>query len=106
MDEAIEIAEELRPPNGAANPIKPPYELYGEILLELDRPDEALEKFETSLRRMPKRARSLLGAARAAAKSGDRFTAQEHYGTLLAVWHDHPDLPGFMEAKAFLREDE
>ena len=106
MDEAIEIAEERRPPNGAANPIKPPYELYGEILLELDRPDEALEKFETSLRRMPKRARSLLGAARAAARSGDRFTAQEHYGTLLAVWHDHPDLPGFMEAKAFLREDE
>ena len=105
MHEATEIAEGLRPPNGAASPIKPPYELYGETLLELDRPAEALDKFETSLRRMPKRARSLLGAARAAAKSGDRLTAREHYGTLMASWHDHPDLPGFVEAKRFVEDE-
>ena len=104
MDEAIEIAEGLRPPNGAASPIKPPYELYGEMLLEFDRPAEALDKFKTSLRRMPKRARSLLGAARAAAKSGDRLTAREHYSTLLAIWHDHPDLPGFVEAKRYVED--
>ena len=48
MDEATEIAEGLWRPAGAANPIKPPYELYGEILLELDRPAEALDRFETS----------------------------------------------------------
>ena len=44
MDEAIEIAEGLRPPSGAASPIKPPYELYGEILLELDRPARSAGK--------------------------------------------------------------
>ena len=104
MDEAIEIAEGLRPPNGAASPTKPPFELYGEMLLELDRPAEALDKFERSLRRMPKRARSLLGAARAAAQSGDRLTAREHHGTLMAIWHDHPDLPGFVEAKRFVED--
>ena len=106
MDEAIEIAEGQRPPNGAANPIKPPYELYGEILLELDRPAQALEKFETSLLRMPKRARSLLGAARAAAKNGDRLMTRERYRTLMAIWHDHSDLPGFREAKRFVGESE
>ena len=106
MDEAIEIAEGLRPPSGAASPIKPPYELYGEILLELDRPAEALEKFETSLLRMPNRARSLLGAARAAAKSGDRRTAQERHRTLMAIWQDHSDVPGFREAERFLAEPE
>ena len=33
----------MRPPNGAANPVKPPYELYGELLLELGHPDAAAE---------------------------------------------------------------
>ena len=106
MDEAVEIAEGLRPPNGAANPIKPPYELYGDILLALERPADALDKFETSLLRMPKRARSLLGAARAAAKSGDRLTARERYRTLMAIWHDHADLLGFREAQRFVEESE
>ena len=33
MDEALEIVATQRLPNGAASPIKPPYELYGELLL-------------------------------------------------------------------------
>ena len=106
MDEAIEIAEGLRPPSGAASPIKPPYELYGEILLELDRPADALEKFDTSLLRMPNRARSLLGAARAASKSGDRRTAQERHRTLMTIWQDHSDVPGFREAERVVAESE
>jgi tetratricopeptide (TPR) repeat protein len=104
MDEAVAIAQGLRPPNGAASPIKPPYELYGEMLLELDRPEEALAKFQTSLRRMPKRARSVLGAARAADQSGDRVVAGEHYATLLDIWRDHPDVPGFAEAQRFVED--
>ena len=104
MDEAVEIAKSQRPPNGAASPIKPPYELYGEMLLELGSPEEALEKFETSLRRMSKRARSLLGAARAASRSGDRQTARAHYETLMTVWRDHQDMPGFVEAKRFVAD--
>ena len=70
------------------------------------RPADALDKFETSLLRMPKRTRSLLGAARAAAKSGDRPAAREHYRTLMAIWHDHADLPGFREAQRFVEESE
>ncbi len=102
MDEAIAIVETLRPPNGAASPIKPPYELYGEILLQLGRPDDALEKFETSLLRMPNRMRSLLGAARAAAASGDRVTARERYATLADFWIGADDDPGFAEAREFI----
>ena len=104
MDEAIEIAEGQRPPNGPASPIKPPYQLYEEILLELNRPADALERFETSLLRMPKRARSLLGAARAATKSGDRLTAREHYAALTAIWRDYRHLPGFIEAQRFVED--
>ena len=102
MNETIAIVETLRPPNGAASPVKPPYELYGEILLQLDRPDEALEKFETSLLRMPNRMRSLLGAARAAAAIGDRATARERYATLADFWIGAADNPGYAEAREFI----
>ena len=104
MDEAVEIVEGMRLPNGAANPVKPPYELYGEILLELDRPAEAVTRFETSLQRMQGRARSLLGLARAAARSGDRATAAEQYAKLLSNWQGHDDLPGYREASRFVRQ--
>ena len=104
MDEAVAIVETLRLPNGAASPVKPPYELYGEILLQLGRPEEALEKFETSLLRMPNRMRSLLGAARAAAAVGDRVAAREHYATLADFWVGAADEPGYAEARQFLAE--
>ncbi len=104
MDEALEIVDGMRLPNGAANPVKPPYELYGEILLALDRPAEAATRFETSLVRMPGRARSLLGLARAAARSGDRATAAEQYATLLSNWQGRDDLPGYQEASRFVRQ--
>ena len=104
MDEVMEIVAGMRLPNGAANPVKPPYELYGEILLALDRPAEAVARFETSLVRMPGRARSLLGLARAAAQSGDRATAAEQYRTLLSNWQGRDDLPGYQEAGRFVRQ--
>ena len=104
MEEALEIVDGMRLPNGAANPVKPPYELFGEILLELDRPAEAVTRFETSLQRMPGRARSLLGLARAAARSGDHATAAEQYTKLLSNWEGRDDLPGYQEASRFVRQ--
>lgn len=102
MDEAIELVETLRLPNGAANPVKPPYELYGEILLQLNRPADALEKFESSLLRMPNRMRSRLGAARAAAKTGSRDIAYVHYAALTEFWVGDKEDPTFQEARDFV----
>ena len=94
----------MRLPNGAATPVKPPNELYGEILLELDRPAEAMEKFETSLQRMSGRSRSLLGLARAASRSGDRATAAAQYEKLRSNWSGREQLPGYQEASRFLQQ--
>ena len=105
MDEAIAVAETMRPPNGAANPVKPPYELYGELLLDLDQPDAAAEKFEHSLLRMPGRTRSLLGAARAAAASGDVDTAYARYAALRDNWRGEANHPVIAEARAFTATD-
>ena len=69
MDQAVETVEALAPPRGAASPIKPVHELYGEILAGFGAREDAAAMFETSLMRMPNRPRSLLGLARARVES-------------------------------------
>ncbi|MBT8487394.1 MAG: hypothetical protein KJO65_01075 [Gemmatimonadetes bacterium] len=104
MDEAVEMVEAMAPPRGSASPIKPVYELYGELLLELDRPAAAAQTFETSLVRMPRRPRSVLGLARARAITGDEEGAAEAYGELIEIWEGRDSLEGVKEARQFLAE--
>ena len=86
LSEGVDIAESMRPPNGAPNPLKPPHELYGEALLTAGRPEEALAVFERSLERMPNRPLSLRGLARAHAALGNAEEARETYAQLEAGW--------------------
>lgn len=104
MKDAAAIELTLDRPSGPPQPIKPATELYGEILLELDRPKEAAAQFEQSLQRIPKRTPSLFGLARAAAKSGDRVTAQRSYTELVRIWAAAgPGFTPLAEAQRFLK---
>jgi len=76
----------MRPPNGAADPIKPSHELLGEVLLRANKPAEAAAAFETTLRRMPNRARSLHGAALAYAAAGNPDQSAARWTTLKSFW--------------------
>lgn len=67
--------------------LKPSHELFGEMLLEIDRPKEAQVEFRRALTLAPKRARSLLGLGRAAVAAGDKAGASEAYSTLRAIWY-------------------
>jgi tetratricopeptide (TPR) repeat protein len=71
---------------GPPVPVKPVNEQVGEMLMDLRRPKEAIEAFELSLKRNPKRALSLLGLARAATAAKDAATAQRAYGELREIW--------------------
>jgi tetratricopeptide (TPR) repeat protein len=102
LREAVRLEETMRPPNGAANPVKPSHELLGEVLLETGNPSEAAKAFEASLLRMPNRSRSLLGSARAHAAAGDRATATERFQKLLEIWGGHAELAGYQEAERYL----
>src|SRR5207247_11469133 len=55
----------LDAPSGPAEPIKPSFELYGELLVKLHRPAEAAAQFQHALQRMPNRRASLVGLERA-----------------------------------------
>ncbi len=101
LDNAIALKETQRPPNGAADPLKPIHELTGEVLLALGQPKDAAERFEQSLLRMPNRPLSLIGAARAYAAMNETEMAGEKYQAYLAV-RDDDALPGVEEAKQFL----
>ena len=104
MDEAVATVEAMAPPRGSANPVKPVHELYGEILLDLGKPEDAIAMFETSLQRMPNRPRSLLGLARAHAASGNGMLAAEAYGKVAALWEGRDGISGLDEARGFLEE--
>ena len=107
LREALASQEYLPPPNELPDPIKPPNELLGEVLLELTRPEEAAEQFRIALNRRAGRAASLLGLARADAAMGDRAAARESYQRLLDQWHEaDEDIPGLKEARAYVEKRE
>ena len=104
MAEAASAVEAMAPPRGAANPIKPVHELFGEMLLELGMADQAVEQFETSLLRMPMRPRSLLGLARARVALGQEAEAALSYGKVVEIWRGREGISGLTEARSFLSE--
>ena len=90
LQDAAKLEESMRPPNGAADPIKPSHELLGEVLLRAGRPADAAKAFDTTLLRMPNRARALHGAALAYAAAGDRTRSAERWATLRSFWKGKP----------------
>ena len=109
-DEALQFAKEaaetektLAAPSGPPEPIKPAFELYGELLLEAGRAKEAMQAFEQSLLRTPKRTPSVLGLARAAAAAGDQATARARYQELTTMPGAAPASPAMQEAQKALK---
>jgi tetratricopeptide (TPR) repeat protein len=83
--------------------IIPARELLGEMLLEMKRPAEALQAFESSEKHDPNRFRGLYGAGRAAALAGDQTKAKSYYEKLIVlVQNVDAERPELKEAKAFL----
>jgi tetratricopeptide (TPR) repeat protein len=96
MTNAVEIEDSIEALSQPPYPIVPAHELYGTILLELNRPAEAAKHFAEALRRTPGRPMAVYGIARAAEALGDRSTALARYTQFLELWkhadHDRPEL--------------
>lgn len=74
-------------------------ELLGDILMVHNQPAEALIAYETTLRREPNRARTILGAARAAKAAGRNDVAKQYYQTLVKLMDPQSARPELREAK-------
>ena len=104
MKKATALEEQMSPPSGPPSLIKPTHELFGEILLRAGKPAEAAEQFKIALLRQPNRARSLLGAARAAAQSGNQAAASAAYTAFLEQWNQADEgLAELREAREYLK---
>ena len=102
---AAERADGQPVPYGPPSTYRTPRELEGELLLAMDRPEEALAAFRQALLRTPRRPRSLLGLARAARGSGRLDRAAAAYAQAEAIWEGAEDgWPGLAEARRFLDE--
>src|SRR5450432_997419 len=85
--------------------IVPARELFGEMLLELKQPAQAMVEFEATLRTAPNRFNALSGAARAAKLSGDNEKAKTYYARLLSICaHADGDRPELQDARSLLAQ--
>lgn len=91
LGEATVLEEDMPFQFGPPAVVKPSHELLGEVLLELERFDEAVVAFEEALARAAGRTASLMGLAHAAAGAGDDVKAEEARAALHAIWHHADD---------------
>jgi hypothetical protein len=93
MKSAAELEDGTEKSAVTPGPLAPARELLGEMLLEANKPAQALEQFEATLTKEPRRFRALYGAAHAAQLSGNPETSQRYFRELLKVCV-HADKPG------------
>jgi hypothetical protein len=97
----LESSMDKHPVTPAA--VVPARELLGDVLLEMNKPAEALKEFELTLVAEPNRFRSLYGAGRAAERSGEAAKARTFYTSVVTLCGNaDTDRPELREAKAFL----
>jgi hypothetical protein len=101
---AAAVALEASTPKHAVTPAAtlPAQELLGDLLLAQARPAEALAAYRGALARYPFRLNAMLGAARAAAASGDLGAARA-YATQLEILAGKGDRAGLAAEIAALR---
>jgi tetratricopeptide (TPR) repeat protein len=105
-DEAVRLmrhAADRQDAQGKDETDIPAREMLANMLLELNRPQEALAEYEQSMKVDPNRFNGLYGAARAAELAGKPATANSYYATLLKnCANAHSDRPELARARTVL----
>jgi hypothetical protein len=104
MEMAANMEDETEKSAVTPGPLAPARELLGEMLLEMNEPARALTQFEATLKKEPRRFRSLYGAAHAAQLSASGELSRRYFGELLTVCahSDGPGRPEITEARESL----
>lgn len=105
MNEAQELDATTRKNPVTPGHVLPAAELYGDMLLALNRYDEALLAYEATLRRSPGRLNSLYGAGRSAELGGDNQKAADYYRTLIEMTtQTDTELEALRHARSFMAQ--
>jgi tetratricopeptide (TPR) repeat protein len=106
LKEAVAIEDSIDDLSQPPYPVIPATELAGNLLLDFNRPAEAVPYFQKTLERTPNRPKAIFGLARAAQSMGDNATAIERYREFLTIWNDADrDRAEVSTAKEFLTEN-
>jgi hypothetical protein len=86
IQKAVQLEEKAYYDPGPPVVLKPSHEIYGEILLTMNKSSEALEQFDLALQRAPNRSLSLLGKYRALKDLGETQKAAQIRKLLMENW--------------------
>jgi tetratricopeptide (TPR) repeat protein len=107
-DEAIRLLRAAADQEDAEGPEQtsiPAREMLADLLLEINRPQEAMKEYQVSLAANPNRFNGLYGAARAAEKIGKTDDAAKYYAELVTVCAGSgSDRPELTRAKQLLAQ--
>jgi tetratricopeptide (TPR) repeat protein len=107
MNDAIRIEDSIDALSQPPCPPIPVHELYGTILLEMNRPAQAYKQFAAALKRTPGRPKAIYGLAQSAEALRDNATAAREYTKFLQVWRNaDQNLPETATAKRFLASNQ
>jgi hypothetical protein len=107
MKEAVELEAATDKHPVTPGPVVPARELHADLLMELDRPSDALAEYEASLAVAPNRLYPLSGAVRAADAAGQRDKARALYATIEKVTaKGDGSRPELMKLRALLKAKE
>jgi len=103
MKEAVAIEDSIDDLSQPPYPVIPAHELFGTLLIELNRPADAREQFLQALKRTPGRPKAIYGLAQVAQATGHRQEARQRYEEFLALWKNaDADRPELAIANEFL----
>ena len=107
MQKAVEIERKTSKHPVTPGDVLPAIELLGDMLLELDKPAEALLVYEENLIDRPNRFNGIYGAAVAAEKSGDKEKAILYFNQLIELTkHANSNRSELEEAKQYIAEQQ
>ena len=102
MRQAADIEDKTEKNIVTPGRLVPARELLGDMLLEVDRPAEALKEYEASQQREPNRYRGLYGAGLAAAQSGNHDKARRYLAALIELARSGDLRPETENARRYL----
>lgn len=106
MEEAARMEDNTQKHGVTPGEVLPTRELYGDMLMEMKRPEEALVAYEANLKVRPNRFNSVYGAAIASKQMGDQDKAAQYFEVLLNLSEGSKSQRSeIAEAKMFLKTD-